>query len=207
MKCHRPEFLSLRSAGKEYIPEKRPEFPETLVDCLTGQEIPFTNRDNIRQLTLKFLLEEKGYFKDDMVLDRDISFELEGQRVNSLVDISICIDNKTLMVWKCASGSLVTRERQIIASSRLLEDYIVPFAAVANGKDVELLDTSSGKVIGNGYDSVFSRIELLKIMTDIALRSAKGKKIINEQRILFTYDAISCAAGCRSDPGITSKVP
>jgi hypothetical protein len=96
------------------------------------------------------------------------------------------------MVWKCASGSLVSRERQVIASSRLLEDYVVPFAAVTNGKDVELLDASTEKVIGSGFESIPTRQELLKRAEGLSLKTPNNKKIIYEQRILYTYDAISC---------------
>jgi hypothetical protein len=205
MKCHRPEFLHPVSADKVHVREKRPAFPDRLVDYLTGEDIPFTNRDNIRQQILRFLIEEKGYHREEIVLDREIRFELEGEMVLSLVDISIRLADKTLMAWKCASGSLVSRERQIIASSRLLEDYAVPFAAVTNGNDLELLDTYSEKVIGSGFSSVFSRDELLGISKDIALRPVNKKKLIYEQRILNTYDSISCPASCKSDSGTPKK--
>jgi len=199
MKCQKPDFLCRVPAEESYVPPERPELPDKLTDYLTGLEIPFTNRDNIRQRALKFLIEEKGYLKDDIIPDREISFELEQQPVRSRVDISICLDGKTLMIWKCASGSLVTRERQIMASARLLEDYIVPFAAITNGAELELLDASSGEVIGNGFSSVFPRSELSAMARDLALKPVNLKKTINEQRILYTYDAISCPAVCPKD--------
>lgn len=199
MKCGRPYFLHPRAADAlppvEEIP--RPLLPDTLTDCLSGKEIPFTNRDNIRQKVLRFLLEEKAYHKEDFRIDREISFDLDGQTVVSLVDISIVLDSRTVMVWKCASGSLVSRERQIMASARLLEDYIVPFAAVTNGADIELLDSLSEKVIGSGFGSMPGREELAKDIKETTFRPVKGKKIVNEQRILYTYDAISCPVACK----------
>ncbi len=167
--------------------------PDALTDCLTGNEIPFSNRDNIRQKALGFLIQEKGYRKEDFRTDREIAFDLDNKKVISLVDISIVLDGKTVMVWKCASGSLVSRERQIIASARLLEDYVVPFAAVTNGADLELLDSLSEKVICCGFACLPSREELLKHLEGVVFRPVKGKKIANEQRILYTYDGISCS--------------
>lgn len=205
MKCHRPEFLNPLSSDNEYFQEKRPELPDRLVDYLTGKDIPFTNRDNIRQMTLRFLIEDKGFFREELVPDMAIRFDLEGEAVRSLVDIAVRLDNKTLMVWKCASGSLVSRERQIIASSRLLEDYAIPFAAVTNGKDIEIIDAYSEKVIGTDFPSVFSRHKLLSISKDISLKPANKKKLIYEQRILNTYDAISCPAGFRSNNDTSKK--
>ncbi len=197
MKCHRPDFLNLNSLHRDEIQPERAELPEKLTDYLTGNEIPFSNRDNIRQKMLKFLVEEKDYLRSDISIDREIKFEIDGQQVLSLVDISIVFRNKTLMVWKCSSGSLVSRERQIIASARLLEGYLVPFAVVANGKDLEFLDTSSEKVIGCGFQSIPSRQELMEISQGLTFKPVNKKKIIYEQRILYTYDAISCPVTCK----------
>jgi len=199
MKCNRPDFVNVDSIFKKDITEDRPELPDKLTDCLTGKEIPFSNRDNIRQKALKFLIEEKGYLKADISVDREIRFEIDGLDTLSPVDISISLDNNTLVVWKCTSGSLVSRERQIIASARLLEEYVVPFGVVTNGKDLELLDTLSEKIISEGFTSFPSRQELLEKSKDLSLRPKGNRKISNEQRILYTYDAISCHAYCKKE--------
>ncbi len=96
------------------------------------------------------------------------------------------------MVFKCASGSVVSRERQIIATARLLEDYVIPFAVVTNGVNIELLDTISEKVIGDSMQLIPTRQELLENSRNLTLKSAKKKKLVYEQRILHTYDEISC---------------
>jgi hypothetical protein len=100
------------------------------------------------------------------------------------------------MVWKCASGSLVSRERQIIAAARLLEDHVVPLSAVTNGKDLEVLDSCSEKMLGGGFGAVPSRGDLLKEVEGRPGREMKNGKIIYEQRILSTYDSISCPSSC-----------
>jgi hypothetical protein len=199
MKCNKPDFLNLDLSFKKKGDEALPELPDSLTDYITGREIPFSNKDNIRQRVLKFLVEEKGYLNDDISTGGEIRFVIEGMDICSPVDISIRLHNKTLMVWKCASGSLVSRERQIIATARLLEDYFVPFAVVTNGKDLELLDSSSEKVIGEGFDSLPARQELLIISEGLSFDSTKRKKIMKEERILFTYDAICCPLGSRAN--------
>jgi hypothetical protein len=201
VKCTRPSFLHPRAAADAGLHSEEnpaPPLPDTLTDRLSGREIPFSNRDNIRQKILGFLLGEKGYRKEDFAVDREISFDLDGQKVVSLVDISIVLGGRTVMIWKCASGSLVSRERQIIASARLLEDYVVPLAAVTNGADLEILDSLTEKVIGCGFGSVPSRQGLAKDIGGAVFRPVKGKKIVNEQRILYTYDGISCPVACKT---------
>lgn len=192
MKCHNQKFLSLTSATKSEDQAKHPGFPDTLVDYLSGREILFSNRDNIRQKLVKTLVEEKGYWKEDISLDREIRFEIEGRQVCSLVDISIGFGGNTLVVFKCASGSVVSRERQIIAAARLMEDYVIPFAVVTNGVNIELLDTISEKVIGDSMQLIPTRQELFENSRNFTLKFAKKKKLVYEQRILHTYDEISC---------------
>jgi hypothetical protein len=204
MKCGRPAFLNPGLIPGAVLPgqeEDRPILPDRLTDCLTGREIPFSNRDNIRQKILRYLLEERDYRKGDFAVDREIAFEIEDRPVVSLVDVSIAIDGRTLMILKCASGSLVSRERQILASARLLEKYIVPFVAVTNGLDLEFIDSYSGTVIGCGFASVPCREEMIKNAADLSLKPVNKKKLPHEQRILYTYDAISCPPSCGNTPG------
>lgn len=204
MQCRKPHFINPGAIPGAFMREQkveRPDLPDCLTDCLTGREIPFSNKDNIRQKTLKLLLDKKNYKKEDFTADREIAFEIDGRPVISMVDLSISVDGRTLMIWKCASGSLVSRERQILASARLLEEYIVPFAAVTNGVDLEFIETSSGDVIGCGYGSLPSRGELLETLSNFSFKPVNKKKLVNEQRILFTYDAISCSAACNNPTG------
>jgi len=200
MKCHNQKFLSITPAPKSKDQEKHPGFPDTLVDYLSGREILFSNRDNIRQKLVKTLVEEKGYCKEDISLEREIRFEIEGREVCSPVDISIGFGGKTLMVFKCASGSVVSRERQVIAAARLLEDYVIPFAVVTNGVNIELLDTISEKVIGDSMQLIPTRQELIENSGNLTLKYAKKKKLVYEQRILHTYDEISCNIYSRNGP-------
>lgn len=193
MKCNRPVFLDVHHAVEE---EKRPELPDKLTDYLTGAVIPFSNRDNIRQKVLRFLVEDRGYLKTDIRVDREISYEADGQKFRSQVDIALSVGGRTLMVWKCASGSLVSRERQIIATARLLEDHVVPVAVVTNGRDLEVLDSCSEKIMGAGFEALPSREELIRYVQDRPERKMKSGKIIYEERILSTYDSIACPASC-----------
>ncbi len=199
MKCRQPEFIAIPAASKGKKQEEHAGFPDTLTDYLSGRAIPFSNKDNIRQKLVKILVEEKGYEKEDIYLDREIRFEMEGRLISSLVDISVGFDSKTLMVFKCASGSVVSRERQIIATARLIEDYVIPFAVVTNGVDAELLDSVTEKTLGEGLMSVPTRRELLEKSKNLTLRPVNRKKLVYEQRVLYAYDAISCNAYCSND--------
>jgi hypothetical protein len=200
MKCRSLEFINMNPSKEGQAPEERTGFPDFLIDYLTGQKIPFSNRDNIRQKLIKFLVEKKGYDKQDLTLDREIRFELEGRQISSLVDVTITIENRTLIVVKCAAGSVVSRERQVIATARLLEDYIIPLAVVTNGVDTELLDADSEKVIAEGTGSIPTRAELSEKSKDLDVKPVNRKKLEYEKNILYTYDQMSCTLYCKSEP-------
>ncbi|MEJ2696005.1 MAG: type I restriction enzyme HsdR N-terminal domain-containing protein [Candidatus Sulfobium sp.] len=196
MKCNRTVFMDIGRSVAAEGGGMRPELPERLTDYLTGSEIPFSNRDNIRQKILRFLVEERRYLKSDIQVDSEIHFEADGEKFRSPVDIAIIIEGRTLIVWKCASGSLVSRERQIIAAARLLEDHVVPLSVVTNGQGLEVLDSCSERVIGVGFTAVPYREDLLRDAGDLQMRKMKKAKIIYEQRILSTYDSIACPSSC-----------
>ncbi|MDH4232624.1 MAG: type I restriction enzyme HsdR N-terminal domain-containing protein [Nitrospirota bacterium] len=200
MKCHSRKIITITPPPNSGHGEEHEIFPDTLTDYLSGGEIPFSNRDNIRQKLVKALVEGKGFRREDITLDREIRFEIEDRQICSLVDISIGFGGKTLMVFKCAAGSVVSRERQIIATARLLEEYVIPFAVVTNGVNIELLDAITEKVIGSGMQAIPAREELLEHSKNAVPRPANRKKLVYEQRILYTYDAMSCTLYCKSDP-------
>jgi hypothetical protein len=74
------------------------------------------------------------------------------------------------MIIMYGPGSLVTRQRPTLAAARLLEDYVVPFAVITNGKDALIMDTASGKVIGEGLESIPDKQQIQKKMAYVALQ-------------------------------------
>ena len=200
MRCRPRAFIPVNQASPKGAGQDHPAFPDTLMDYLSNREIPFSNRDNIRQKLVRTLVEGKGYLKEDISLSGEIRFEMEGLMISSPVDITVGFGGRTLIVFKCASGSVVSRERQIIATARLLEDYVVPFAVVTNGVDLELLDPISEKIIGEGTASIPGRLELFAISKDFVLRPSNKRKLVYEQRVLYTYDAMSCNISCKNSP-------
>ena len=88
----------------------------------------------------------------------------------------------------------------IVFSESIIRGYVVPFAIVTNGVDLELLDPMSEKIIGEGTASLPDRRELFAASKDIILRPSNKKKLVYEQRVLYTYDAMSCNVSCKNSP-------
>ena len=126
--------------------------PYTLItDYVTGKEVPNIGAEQNRQAVERFLVEKKGFSKQDISVDVDIEMTVAGEVYKSQVDLIVSLDGGAtlFMAIKCAAGSLGSREREIVAAARLFdENYQIPFAAVSDGKTAIVLDTVSGKKVG-----------------------------------------------------------
>jgi len=165
--------------------------PYTMIaDFVTGREVPNVGAEENRQVVEKLLVAEKGYLKEDIEVDVDIAITVGGGPYNSQVDLVVSADSgKTrFMVIKCAAGSLGSREREIVAAARLLDEYQLPYAVVSDGKTATVLDTATGKKIGKGLDAIPSKQEAItkiKSYTPLAFSDERRER---EKLIFRTYD-------------------
>jgi len=169
----------------------------TLADYLTGELLIDTDDERIRQGISRMLVEEKDYLKDDLEPRLKIETLFSGQFVVSRIELVVRLNGRRLLLLRYGPGSLVTRERPAIAAARVLDpEYQIPLAVVTNGLDAELLDTVTGKVLGQGLNAIPDRaaaIELLAIANFPAF--ADPKKQERELRILNAFDVEICCAG------------
>jgi hypothetical protein len=162
-----------------------------ITDYITGQEIVETHDEQARQKIARFLVEEKGYSKEDIEVRREILLNVDGHSATSKVDFLMRIHGKVFAIVIFGPGSLVTRERSTVAAGRLVESYVVPFAVVTNGKDAEVLETKSGSVIGGGLEAIPSREEALKKMETLTFEKVPEERLEKEKRILYTFDVLA----------------
>ena len=165
--------------------------PYTMItDYVTGREVPNVGAEENRQVVEKFLVEQKGYLKDDIQVDVDIAITVAGEPYRSQVDLVVSADGgKTrFMVVKCAAGSLGSREREIVAAARLLDEYQIPFAVVSDGKTAVVLDTLTGKKIGDGLAAIPSRQEAAAKLKSFTPQAFPAERREREKLIFRTYD-------------------
>jgi hypothetical protein len=93
------------------------------------------------------------------------------------------------MAIRCAAGSLGSREREILAAARLLDDCLIPLAVVSDGKTATVLDTASGKKIGDGLDAIPSKKEAIKKLDALELQPLPADRREKEKLIFRTYDS------------------
>jgi hypothetical protein len=166
---------------------------ETITDIVTGKQIPNVGAEENRQAVERFLIEEKGFSKKDIEVDVDIKMIVAGEAYHSQVDLVISADGgKTwIMVIKCAAASLGSREREILATARLLNEYQIPFAVVSDGKTATVLNTVTGKKVGEGLDGIPSKKEVLKMKDSLKCIPFPTERLEREKLIFRTYDSMN----------------
>ena len=161
-----------------------------ITDFITGREIPNIGAEENRQAVAQYLVNEKGYSKDDIELDVKIEFTVGGEDYHSQIDLVVkkADDSRRIMVIKCAAGSLGSREREILAAARLLEDYQIPYAIVSDGQSAIVLDTVSGKKLGEGLAAIPSRETAIDMLNNYEAVRLSVERLEREKLIFRTYD-------------------
>jgi len=166
--------------------------PYTMItDFVTGKDLPNIGAEENRQVIERFLIEHKGYLKDDVQIDADIEMNVAGEIYRSQLDLVVSADGgKTrFMAIRCVAGSLGSREREIVAAARLLDDYQIPFSAVSNGITAIVLDTVSGKKIGEGMDAIPAKKEAIEKSESLKLLPFPKDRLEREKLIFRTFDS------------------
>jgi hypothetical protein len=166
---------------------------ERITDLVTGKDIPNVGAEENRQAVERFLLEKKGYSKNDIEVDVDMKLIVAGEPYHSQVDLVISADGgKTrIMAIKCAAASLGSREREIVAAARLLDEYQIPFAVVSDGKTATVLDAVSGRKVEEGLEAILSKKEVLKMQNSLKLRPFPKERLEREKLIFRSYDSMN----------------
>jgi hypothetical protein len=166
----------------------------TLVDYLTKDKLTDTDDERLRQRLYCMMVETKGYKRDELIPRAYIDTFFTNHFVRSTIDLTIKINGISLMIIRYGPGSLVSRERAAIAAARVIHpEYVIPLAVVTNGFDAELLDTMTGKILGNGLDSIPDRNGSLDLLQTVTFCSKPaGNKLEREKRILNAFDLERC---------------
>ena len=164
-----------------------------ITDFVTGKEIPNVGAEENRQMVERFLVNEKGYSKDDIEVDVDIELNVAGEPYRSQIDLVVSIDSGStcFMAIKCAAASLGSREREILAASRLLSEHQLPFSVVSDGKTAIVLDTVSGQKLGEGLNAIPTKDEVREKLKALQLRPFPKDKREREKLIFRSYDSMN----------------
>ncbi len=164
---------------------------DMLVDYITGKPVSNVGAEEIRQRLEKYLVEIKGYQKEELRVDADIEIDIDGSHYASQLDLVVFVENRSLMVIKCAAGSLESREREVISASRIYESLPIPFAVASDSHTAVIYDAVSGKKIGEGLNRIPSRLQAAEVLSGFHPTGFSDKKVKKEKIIFRSYDSMN----------------
>jgi len=163
-----------------------------LSDFIMAREEPDKELIEHKKRLERFLINDKGYNNEDIERDINLTVSIEKFTGTVEIDFIIKINEKRVVLIKCTSGSLVTRERLALACARLLENYQIPFTVLTSWWRTELLDTITGKVIGEGLEAIPERERIVENLERIPFIPFPEEKIEKEKRIFLAFEALKC---------------
>jgi len=147
----------------------------------------------IKQEMEKFLLDKKGYSKNEIEKDLEFDVVTGNEKCKSKADIILSIDGKRLVLIKCSVGALVSRERQAVACARVCGAWQIPFTVVTDGNHATVMNTLTGEVMSEGLEKIPSRDELKEMMEKVEFKALPPERLEKEKRILLAFDSIKCS--------------
>ncbi len=165
--------------------------PDVIVDFITGETVPNLGAEVNRQRIERYLIEAKGYRREDVLVNAPMSVEIDGEVYRSAVDLIVQVENRRLIAIKCAAGSLGSREREIVSAARLYETSPLPLAVVSDGSNATVLDAATGKKRGDGLAAIPSRSEAVILAQTDPLPPMAPDRLARECLIFRSYDAMN----------------
>ena len=164
-----------------------------ITDFITGKQIPNVGAEENRQMVERFLVNEKGYSNADIAVDVDIEITVAGETYRSQIDLVVSVDGgiTPFMAIKCAAASLGSWEREILAASRLLYENQLPYAVVSDGKTAIVLDTISGRKLGEGLNVIPAKADIREKLKTLHPRPFPIEKLEREKLIFRSYDSMN----------------
>jgi hypothetical protein len=160
----------------------------TLTDYVTGRTVPNMGAEENRQAVERFLVERKGFAKEDIEVGPQIELVLPDGTYRSRLDLVVRVDGAAVMVITCAAGALGSWERQTLAAARLMGEMQVPCAVVSDGRTASVLDTLGGGRLGDALDSIPSKHDARQILKSAGRRPFPAERRERESLIFRTYD-------------------
>ena len=161
---------------------------EQIKDFITGHAIDLVGPEISRQNFEKFLVETKGYDKQEIHVDEPLNVQFQGEEYASSIDLVVCVKDRAVMAVTCVAGSIGSYEREILAGARLLRQYQIPFAVSTDARDAVVMDTLTGKTIGKGLAAVPSRELMQKNLPDLLFEPLEETRKEREMIIYRSFN-------------------
>jgi hypothetical protein len=159
-----------------------------LEDFITGETLDDTHDERIRQKIAELLVEANGFNRKEIAPRHRLMVRAGDKKAVIRIDFVITLLKRICMIVKYGPGSVVTRIRPSIAVSRLVSGYHVPVIVITNGEDAEIVEGSTGTVMGQGLEAIPSRPTLMDGFHGYSFESISERRVEMESRIAYAFE-------------------
>ncbi|RLI77667.1 hypothetical protein DRP05_09475 [Archaeoglobales archaeon] len=160
---------------------------EYLLDYITEREVLDTPKERVRQKVEKYLVEKKGYPKENIIVDYSFLVEIDNKKFLANIDLLVKVNEINFMNIECAPPTVLSAlERKALACSRIFKPAI-PYTVLTDWKQTKVFESVGGKLIGEDFYTIPSFGEARKIVDKLKPVYFDEKRIEREKRILFAF--------------------
>jgi hypothetical protein len=172
-----------------------------ITDYLTGQEIMDTTYEDLRQALAKLLVEDRKYPRELIRSKYELVFSVNSEPHSVAIDLAVFSQqmDPLLALFFCP-GEVGTFVRESLAAARIHLPAPFPLVIVTDSMELQLVETRSGNVLGQGFNAV----PLWSALDDLASTHPcppyGEDRLDKERRILAAYDALGgpcCGGECQ----------
>ena len=167
-------------------------------DFVTGKSIIDIGPEANRQAVEKYLVNNKGYAREDILVDMELSLTVAGEAYHTKLDLVVMVDGSPFMVIKCAAGALGSREREVVYAARVAQEIPIPFAVASDGQTALVFDAVTRNQIGQGLEAIPSPEQAKQLILNTKAVSLSSERREREKIIFRSYDMmnVNTAGNC-----------
>ncbi|EPR43609.1 hypothetical protein dsx2_2226 [Desulfovibrio sp. X2] len=177
----------------------------TIRDYLSGEDVPSTTYEEVRQALARMLVEELGYPRERLRSKIGVRFPIDDREYCRVADLVAYDDeDRPLLVIIFCSGMPGTYDRETVAAARLIPGGPAPLAVSTDTRDAVLLSVPDGEHLDSGMHALPRWKDLPALAEGRRMEPLSGNRLLRERRILFAYSEFltSCCEGtCCPIPG------
>jgi len=161
-----------------------------LKDFITGKDVLDTPKERVRQRVERFLVDEKDYPRENILVDYTFLVEIGDKKFVSSIDILIKVENRNFMNIECAPPTVFSSlERKALASSRIFKP-IIPFTVLTDWQQTKIFETESGKIVGDSLKEIPNFNIAKKIIQNSKPVYLDEERVEKEKRVLFAFMSV-----------------
>lgn len=175
-----------------------------LTDLVSGQSLPDTEDERLRQQIARRLFTDGGYSPQQVRSRLRVPIAAGEKRAEVVLDFLVSLGGIPAMMIRYGPGSIVTRHRPALALARLVGPNTVPVVVVTNGREADVLESGRGRLMGSGLEAILTREALEGLLTQTPPVAVDGRQAEMAARIVYAFEIDgSCCLDARLGPSST----